>query len=193
MGFNLEVKDLILVGIFSAIYIVVFFISFMLGFIPFFIPLNGFISSIICGIPFMLYIAKITKFGMITLSSILIGFISMITGGGIVILISSIVFGFLADLIMKKGDYKNWKYIYLGYMVFCLWMMGFAISMFIDRIKYFDSIKDAYGEEYVNTLMSITPNWMFPVMCILTLIGAYLGAILGKKVLTKHFEKAGIV
>ena len=42
------------------------------------------------------------------------------------------------------------------------------------------------------TLMSYTPGWMYPVLFIVTFIGGILGALLGKAVLKKHFEKAGI-
>lgn len=40
--------------------------------------------------------------------------------------------------------------------------------------------------------MSYTPGWMYPVLFIVTFIGGILGALLGKAVLKKHFEKAGI-
>ena len=53
--------------------------------------------------------------------------------------------------------------------------------------------KTAYIAEYVDTLMSYTPGWMFPVLFVVTFLGGILGALLGKAVLKKHFEKAGIV
>ena len=37
-----------------------------------------------------------------------------------------------------------------------------------------------------------TPGWMYPVLFVVTFIGGILGALLGKAVLKKHFEKAGI-
>ena len=61
---KLQAKDLINVGIFTAIYFVIFFAGMMLGYIPIFIPLLGLICPILCGIPFMLYLTKIKKFGM---------------------------------------------------------------------------------------------------------------------------------
>ena len=41
---KLQAKDLINVGIFTAIYFVVFFAGMMLGYIPIFIPLLGLLS-----------------------------------------------------------------------------------------------------------------------------------------------------
>ncbi len=63
---KLQAQDLINVGIFTAIYFVLFFAGMMLGYIPIFIPLLGLVCPIICGIPFMLYLTKVKKFGMVT-------------------------------------------------------------------------------------------------------------------------------
>ena len=49
---KLQAKDLINVGIFTAIYFVIFFAGMMLGYIPIFIPLLGLVCPILCGIPF---------------------------------------------------------------------------------------------------------------------------------------------
>ena len=64
---------------------------------------------------------------------------------------------------------------------------------FLTRTEFFDSLVSSYGQEYVDTLMSYTPGWMFPVLFVVTFLGGILGALLGKAVLKKHFEKAGIV
>ena len=47
---KLQAKDLINVGIFTAIYFVIFFAGMMLGYIPIFIPLLGLVCPILCGI-----------------------------------------------------------------------------------------------------------------------------------------------
>ena len=56
---KLQAKDIINVGIFTAIYFVLFFAGMMLGYIPIFIP--PWFAPIICGIPFMLYLTKVKK------------------------------------------------------------------------------------------------------------------------------------
>lgn len=71
---TLQAKDLINIGIFTAIYFVVFFAGMMLGYIPIFIPLLGFVCPILCGIPFMLYLTKVKKFGMVSLTGIILRF-----------------------------------------------------------------------------------------------------------------------
>ena len=190
---KLQAKDLINVGIFTAIYFVLFFAGMMLGYIPIFIPLLGLVCPIICGIPFMLYLTKVKKFGMVTLSGIILGLLNMLIGSGVLVLIFGIAFGVAADLIMKSGKYKRWTFTLLGNGVFSLWIMGFVSRMFLTRTEFFDSLVSSYGQEYVDTLMSYTPGWMFLVLFVVTFLGGILGALLGKAVLKKHFEKAGIV
>lgn len=189
---KLQAKDLINVGIFTALYFVLFFAGMMLGYLPVFIPLLGFVCPILCGIPFMLYLTKVKKFGMVSLSGILLGLLNMLIGSGVLVLISGIVFGIAADLIMKAGKYSSWKCTLLGNGVFSLWIMGFVSRMFLTRTEFFESLVSGYGQEYVDTLMSYTPGWMFPVLFVVTFFGGILGALLGKAVLKKHFEKAGI-
>ena len=84
---KLQAKDLINVGIFTAIYFVIFFAGMMLGYIPIFIPLLGLVCPILCGIPFMLYLTKVKKFGMVSLTGIILGLLNLIMGSGVLVLI----------------------------------------------------------------------------------------------------------
>ena len=145
---KLQAKDLINVGIFTAIYFVIFFAGMMLGYIPIFIPLLGLVCPILCGIPFMLYLTKVKKFGMVSLTGIILGLLNLIMGSGVLVLIFGIIFGVLCDVILRAGKYRRTHVLY---------------------------------------------PWLdYPVLFVVTFIGGILGALLGKAVLKKHFEKAGI-
>ena len=146
----------------------------------------------ICGIPFMLYLTKVKKFGMVSLTGIILGLLNLVMGSGVLVLIFGIIFGVLGDVILRAGKYQSWKCTLLGNGVFSLWIMGYVSRMFLTRDTFFASLVSSYGQEYVDTLMSYTPGWMYPVLFVVTFIGGILGALLGKAVLKKHFEKAGI-
>ena len=126
---KLQAKDLINVGIFTAIYFVVFFAGMMLGYIPIFIPLLGLVCPILCGIPFMLYLTKVKKFGMVSLTGIILGLLNVLIGAGVLVLIFGVVFGILGDLVLKAGKYQSWKCTLLGNGVFSLWIMGAVCSL----------------------------------------------------------------
>ena len=189
---KLQAKDLINVGIFTTIYFVLFFAGMMLGYIPILIPLLGLVCPILCGIPFMLYLTKVKKFGMVSLTGIILGLLNLIMGSGVLVLIAGVAFGVLSDLVLRTSKYQSWKCTFIGNGIFSLWIMGYVSRMFLTRDAFFSSLVSSYGQEYVDTLMSYTPGWMFPVLFIVTFIGGVLGALLGKAVLKKHFEKEGI-
>lgn len=192
-GNKMNAKDLINVGIFTAIYFVLYFVTMMLGYIPIFTVLLGFITPIICGIPFMLYVTKINKFGMISLTGIIIGLLFMLMGSGILVLGFCTICGIAADVVMKAGKYKNKKFILLGYSLFSLLSTGFFARIYFMRDEFMKTVLEGYGAEYAKTLAELTPNWVLPVFILSCFVGGILGGVLGRTVLNKHFKKAGII
>ena len=173
---KLSVKDLINVGLFSVIYFIMFMIAGVLG-----------------GIPFVLFVIKEQKFGAVTLMGLIAGLLTFLIGQTWMSVLFGLVFGLLGDLIMKSGDYKNWTKNVLGYSVFTLWTVGTMLPMWIMRDTFFASYKENGGTDaYINAVMALTPNYMVLVIIVLAIVGGFLGAMLGKIVLKKHFEKAGI-
>ncbi len=190
---KLQVKDFIAVGLFAAVYYVVFFATMMLGYIPVLIVVLTLFTGITGGIPYMLFLTRVKKFGMVTLFGLVCGILTLLIGSGIYPFLTAVIFGIVADIILKSGGYGGSKHAIGAYSVFCLWTMGFTVNIFlVSNQAYMDSIKSAYGEEYVSALMNLMPGWMLWVGLAVTLAGGFLGGILGKKVLRKHFEKAGI-
>ena len=62
---KLKGKDLINIGIFSAIYFVVIMALAMLGFIPIFMPTYSALMPLLGGIVFILFLTKVKKFDII--------------------------------------------------------------------------------------------------------------------------------
>ena len=189
---KLKGKDLINLGIYAAIYCVIMTAIAMLGFIPIMMPLLCVLVPLLGGIPMMLFMTKVSKFGMVTIYSIIVGLFLWITGMGYWPFIFGIVFGFLADLIAKSGSYKSSRKTILSYAVFCLVVFGNFIPLFINAEKYFET-RQSFGDEYITSLSSIMSHtWLAPVLCVATLVCGLIGGFIGRAVLKKHFEKAGI-
>lgn len=104
----------------------------------------------------------------------------LIMGSGVLVLIFGIIFGVLGDVILRAGKYQSWKCTLLGNGVFSLWIMGYVSRMFLTRDTFFASLVSSYGQEYVDTLMSYTPGWMYPVLFVVTFIGGIWGRFLVK-------------
>lgn len=190
---KLSVKDLINVGLFSVIYFIMFTISGILGYIPICVVILPLIAGILGGIPFVLFTIKEQKFGAVTLMGVIAGLFTFLVGQTWRSVVFGLVFGLLADLIMRSGQYKSWTKNMLGYSVFTLWTVGTMLPMWIMRETFFAGYRENGGTDaYINAVMKLTPNYMILVVIVLALVGGMLGACLGKSVLKKHFEKAGI-
>ncbi len=48
------------------------------------------------------------------------------------------------------------------------------------------------GDQYADQLAKYMPTWFMPLAIVLIALGAVVGAFLGKKMMNKHFKKAGI-
>ena len=192
MSERLNVNDLITVGIFSVIIIVLIFIFGMLGYVPILMIALPVLAALICGIPYMLFLTRVKKFGMVTLMGLILGIVMFLSGHTWVPIVVFTFFAFLADCILKAGNYSSMKNSIISHGVFILGIMGNMIPFFILRDLYMDSMRASMGNDYVNVIAPFLNNEVLIVLFILTFIMGIASAYLGKIVLKKHFEKAGI-
>lgn len=194
MSNKLQAKDLINVGLFTVLYFVIgCCVAIPIGFVPIFLPVLGALWTLITGIPFMLFVTRVKKFGMVTMLSILSGLLMGLTGMGYWGVPVGIVFGLLSDLIMKSGGYKSAGKTILGYAVTSLWMVGTYIPMYFMVEQSYADFAASFGDEYATKVMSVMPMWSIILVIASIFVCALLGGLLGKAVLKKHFVKAGIV
>ena len=78
LGNKLNGRDLINIGIYAAIYFVIVMALAMTGLIPIFLILLSSMIGIIGGIPFMLFLTKVKKPGMILIMSLIMGIMMFI-------------------------------------------------------------------------------------------------------------------
>lgn len=187
---KLQGKDLINVGIFGAIYFVIAMAVGMLGYIPIFVPLFCVITPIIGGIPFMLFLTKVKKFGMIWLFAVILGLLSLIAGMGYYALLIGLIAGLLAELVYR-GEQKSIGKAVLANAIFGVVTWGNVLPIFVNIEAYFSTRGD-FGQEYVEALSSFTPAWMCFVLLAASFISGIIGGLIGQALLKKHFRKAGI-
>ena len=192
---RLKAKDFITIGIFAAILFAVEFAFGMLGYIhPYIVAAYVVILPLASGIPMMLFYTKVEKFGMITILSVLLAIIMFVGGMGYLGAPLIIASGLIADFIAKSGKYKSFKKIVVSFGVFNLWICAnyFPILVTADYYRQ-DLIDGGYSAEYVNNLFGAINIKTIGVLIVLCFIFGCIGAVLGKAVVKKHFEKAGIV
>ena len=184
-------KDLIHVGVFTAIYLVVVMGFAMLGFIPVFMLTYVVLMPVFGGIVFMLFLTKVKKFGMVLLMGILFGIIMWLTGMSYYALVIGTVTSLIAEIILKGGQYKSAKRAVLANGVFSIWIWSNYVPLFFFADKYW-STRQNFGQEYIEALTKLMPLWMCPVLFVSCFVFGILGGLLGLKLLKKHFAKAGI-
>ncbi|EPI45132.1 MptD family putative ECF transporter S component [Gardnerella vaginalis] len=189
---KLNGHDLMNIGIFGAIYFVILFLVAMLGIIPIFLPLLSVLVPIVGGVPFMLFLTKVKKPGMIFIMAIIMGLLMMLTSMGIWPLLTSVIAGLIAEIVFKSGNYSSVKKAVVTYGFFSLWIFGNYIPLFLDCKQYFAQ-RASFGKDYADAISQLMPNWMAFVLLIVCFICGILGGLFGQKVLKKHFEKAGLV
>ena len=80
---KLQAKDFITIGIFTAILWVVQMVIMYMGFLsPFIVAGYAVLIPIVTGIPMILYYARIEKFGMLTITSVIVALLLFIFGMG---------------------------------------------------------------------------------------------------------------
>lgn len=185
-------KDLITVGIYSAIYYVIMFAVAMLGMIPFLFPMLAVIVPLVGGVVFMLFLTKVKKFGMIWIMSIIMGILMLLSGMGVYSLIIGIFSGLAAELIYRSGRYGSVARGVLAHAVFSLWIFGNYLLLYLEHDSYMATREEMMGKEFVDTVNKLLPSWTWILMLAACLCFGLLGGVLGRRLLKKHLQKAGI-
>ncbi|MCR5110084.1 MAG: MptD family putative ECF transporter S component [Ruminococcus sp.] len=142
----------------------------------------------------MLFYTKVEKFGMLTIMSVLIAIIMFVTGMGWLGAPLIITAGVVADFVAKKGGYKSFKMTALSYGIFSLWICANYFPIIISADSYKKSLLDGgYSAEYCDDLFRAINGKTIGVLLVLCMVFGVIGAFIGKSVVKKHFEKAGIV
>ena len=106
--------------------------------------------------------------------------------------ITYILAGVLSDLVFSFGKYKSFKFDVIGYWIFSCGMIGCAAPMWLMTATYMEQVRVAMGDEYVAGIAKYMPSWMGFAGIGIILVSSIIGAFLGRKMLKKHFERAGI-
>lgn len=195
-GEGLRGKDLITVGIFSAIYFVINFIFMLLGGLHpmMWILMPGFIA-LFTGIPFMLMCARVPKPGAVLLMGLITGLIYFVTGQFTVIILITFVIGCgLGEAARILSRYKSFGGNALAFVFFSLGMTGSPLPIWLMRERFLAQITEqGMPEDYIAALEAASSPAMLAVMFAAPVVCAAAGAFLAKAMFRKHFSKAGIV
>ncbi len=190
---KLNTKDLIYAGAFCALYIIVMLIVVMgSGMI---LPILYFIAPLtvgaVAGTVYMLYVMKIRKFG----AALILGILFLLATGHLTWYSLAVVIGasLLAELIIYLGKYTSKKMYMLSYVFFNLTMAAPFLSFVFNLQDSLEVTKSYYGEARAQVYASLFGPGFFVFTIALALAGGAIGALIARKLVKKHFDKAGII
>ncbi len=193
---KLKVKDLVNIGIFSALYMAIAMVVMLpVGITPVLWLLWPGIAGLFGGAFFTLLLAKVPKMGSALLLAIISGILFFATGECTwVIIVTFAVAGILGEIARKIFGYKSFKGIALAGGFSAIGFIGSPLPMWLFQESYMKSIEEmGMGVEYVEGLQSMISVGSFIGMLAVAFVGGFIGTLIGRKMLKKHFEKAGIV
>ncbi|MCR5374618.1 MAG: MptD family putative ECF transporter S component, partial [Lachnospiraceae bacterium] len=130
----------------------------------------------------------------ISIMSVLIAIIMFVTGMGFLGAPITILSGVIADLIARSGGYKSFKMTVISYSFFCIWVCANYIPVVVTADSYRQDLTDAgFSAQYSESLFRAINYKTIGILVLLCFVFGMLGAYMGKMVVRKHFEKAGIV
>lgn len=192
---RLNGKDLINIGIFTALYFILnLVIAAVMGFIPFVNMMIPFASSLVLGIPMMLYFSRIKKFGMVLMTYIIYGVILTLAGVGIYSLIGGTVCAVIAEFILRSKNYKSVGAAIFGYALCSVGANANVASYVFMTEKQFAEKTAYYGQEYMDIMSGyFSHGYTIPLVAVSAFVGGLIGGYIGKGVLKKHFVRSGMI
>lgn len=191
---GLTVKDLVTVGIFSALFLV-FALVGGIFFAPnpvltFYMPVG---SALLCGPVYLLMLAKVQKRFAVTILGALMCIIWFVTGMHWAMALGYLFMGIIADLVAGAGHYNSKKVNSLSYILLSLGGTGSYLVFFANPDGWAKTMLSGGTEQsYIDTMRQAGSVWIMIIMLAGTVLAATLSAFIGCKMLRKQFEKAGI-
>lgn len=188
-------RNLVTIGIFAALYLVLTFIGGVVFAInPIFTFLTPLGCAILSGPVFLLMSLKVPKAGAISICGIIVGIIMFATGMYWGMALAYIILGVIADFIASIGKYKNPKITSISYITISLSGITSYAVFFLNKGKWLQyMLKQGADPVYYEVMMNSAKFWYLPAIVIGTIISAAISSWIGRKLLKKQFEKAGIV
>ncbi len=188
---GLGVKDLVTVGIFSALFLV-FALVGGIFFAPnpvlmFYMPVG---SALLCGPVYLLMLAKVKKRWAVSILGAILCIVWFVTGMHWAMALGYLVMGVAADFVAGAGEYKSKMMNSVSYIVISLGGTASYLVFFANPDGWAKTmLGNGTEQSYIDTMRETGSVW---IMLVGTVLAAAVSAFVGCKMLRKQFEKSGI-
>jgi len=188
-------KDVITIGIYSAIYFVMNFMAMMTGLIPLLWILLPGTVAILTGIPFLLMAVKVPKPGAVLIMGLITAFLYFVTGQFTVLILITMLIACVVSEAYRYITKYNLKFnnLAVAFILFGYGMAGSPLALFVYRESFLAQISETMSQEYVVAISSYITTPMLILLLVSPIAGGFFGALIAGGIFKKHFKKAGIV
>ena len=114
------------------------------------------------------------------------------TGMGFYTPLVSVATGIAAELVWRAGGYRSSVAAVLAYAVLSVFIVGNYLPFFLDP-SYLSSTGQKIGQGYVEAIRPFLQGWLIPAEAVACFVSGLVGGLIGRSVLRRHFQKAGIL
>lgn len=194
---HLKIKDLMVIGAFGALY----FLCVGLGtFASVFFDKAGNMmfapafAALLAGPVYMLLVAKVGKFGAISLVGSVMATFFFLSGYMVAAFVPSLLFGVLGDLVAKRGSYQSKGYNLLSYVVFSFGNLGPILLMWVMRDAYEASlIARGKSADYIARVLLDANLENVLVISSSIILAAVVSGWLGQTFVKRYFAQSGFL
>ena len=192
---KLNSKDLINIGVFTAIYLLVIVAISGIVITPILQILMMPLMALFTGPIYLLYLAKVGKFGSIMITGVLgSALVGLLVYGNVYCFLVNMLFVIVAEFIALAGKYKNNKLNQLSFIVVSFWTIGEAGLPWVAGKYFYDlSVASGYSVEWADGVDALATPLNLGLMIASVLVCSIISILFSNKLFKKHFKKAGIV
>ena len=192
---KLNSKDLISVGVFTAMYLLVIIVISGLVITPVLQIMMMPLMALFTGPVYLLYLAKVGKFGSVMITGLLgSAIVGLLVYGNVYCFLVNMIFFVIAEFIAFAGKYKNNKLNQLSFIVVSFWTIGEAGLPWAAGKYFYDlSIKSGYTVEWADGVDALATPLNLGLMIAGVIVCSIISILFSNKLFKKHFKKAGLV
>lgn len=181
---KLKVKDIITVVLLSLINVALFFASSLLYATPITIIIMPIFFALLEGVVYFIIGTKVQKLGAILIYSV----VRSILGGYLPYIILFIASGAIAELLLWKTGYGNGKALTISYIINQAFAaIGSTILPYAIAAQAMqEQAVDDGRQDNILAASEILQSWWSAALVAGVLIAAFIGAMIGKKIVKKH-------
>jgi len=186
-----QVKDLIVTALLALCAIVIYILCAFLSFSPYTMLVVSPLWALLAGITYFLTAAKTKKPWALLIFCAITG----IYGFYPPMIVGCLAAGVIAMLIAMKTGATNEKTLTISYMIYmvCAAFSGTYVPFLFFSKQTLEQYAGMFGEDYLGILEKMVSPLTALIMVVVVALFAFMGALIARKLLKKHFKKAGMV